>query len=169
MRPRENYTPFAAVGLGLTLAILIVFQIYLLGEPGRIRAVEAADLAAAQAALSGAHPTNLLIRRPRHRVRRRSAFAAADRADRLLSAGGRCRSGAQSPLRRPAERDRRNGPGGNPFDAAGRPSLCPSAAVDSPLGSGPERQGGCRGRSPGGIDSQVPLAVPACLPHNHPT
>ena len=50
MRPRENYTPFIATGFGLTLATLIVFQIYLLGEPGRIQAVEAADLSAAQAA-----------------------------------------------------------------------------------------------------------------------
>jgi len=50
MRPRENYTPFIATGLGLTLAILIVFQMHVLGEPKRIQAVEAADLSAAQAA-----------------------------------------------------------------------------------------------------------------------
>ena len=50
MRPRENYTPFIATGLGLTLAILIVFQMHVWGEPGRIQAVEAADLSAAQAA-----------------------------------------------------------------------------------------------------------------------
>ncbi len=50
MRLRENYTPFAAAGLGLTLAILAAFQVYLFREPGRIQAAEAADLAEAQAA-----------------------------------------------------------------------------------------------------------------------
>ena len=49
MRPHENHTPFVATGLGLTLAILAIFQIYLWREPGRIQAVEAADLSRAQA------------------------------------------------------------------------------------------------------------------------
>lgn len=50
MRPRENFTPFIAVSLGLTLAILFAFQIYIFGEPGRIQAVEAADRLEAEAA-----------------------------------------------------------------------------------------------------------------------
>ncbi len=50
MRPRENYTPFIATGLVLSVAILMVFQVYLWLEPARIRAVEAADRAAAEAA-----------------------------------------------------------------------------------------------------------------------
>ena len=49
MRSRENYAPFVAVGLGLTLATLALFQVYLLREPARIRSVEAADQAAAVA------------------------------------------------------------------------------------------------------------------------
>jgi len=60
MRPRENYTPFIATGFGLTLATLIVFQIYLLGEPGRIQAVEAADLSAAQAAGRNLYAANCI-------------------------------------------------------------------------------------------------------------
>ena len=46
MRPRENYTRLIAVALALTLTILIVFQIYILGESSRIHAQEAADRAA---------------------------------------------------------------------------------------------------------------------------
>jgi hypothetical protein len=40
MRSQENYTPFFAAGLALTLAILIIFQIYLFQEPNRIHADE---------------------------------------------------------------------------------------------------------------------------------
>jgi mono/diheme cytochrome c family protein len=43
MRPKENYTRFVSVALGLTLAILVTFQIYLWREPTRIEADEAAD------------------------------------------------------------------------------------------------------------------------------
>jgi mono/diheme cytochrome c family protein len=50
MRPRENYSPFFAVGLGLTLAILAILQVYILREPARIQADMAADLASAVAA-----------------------------------------------------------------------------------------------------------------------
>jgi len=50
MRQRENYTPFVATGLGLTVAILAVFQFYLWREPGRIQAVEAADRQTAEKA-----------------------------------------------------------------------------------------------------------------------
>jgi cytochrome c oxidase cbb3-type subunit 3 len=50
MRSRENYSPFLAVGLGLTLAILVILQAYILREPARIEADMAADLAAAVAA-----------------------------------------------------------------------------------------------------------------------
>lgn len=50
MRPRENYTPFITVAFGLTLAILVTFQIYVMWEPARIRADEAADRASAVAA-----------------------------------------------------------------------------------------------------------------------
>lgn len=47
MRPRENYTPFVTTGFGLTLAILLVFQVYSVREPSRIQVVESADRAAA--------------------------------------------------------------------------------------------------------------------------
>ena len=47
MRSRESYTPFVAVGLGLTLAILVIFQVYIFREPMRIRRVPAADQQAA--------------------------------------------------------------------------------------------------------------------------
>ena len=47
MRPKENYTPYVAIAFGLTLCILIVFQIYIWGEPARIETVEAADLSTA--------------------------------------------------------------------------------------------------------------------------
>ncbi len=50
MRPRENYTPFIAAGFLMTVALAIVFQIYLWLEPTRIQAVQAADQAAAIAA-----------------------------------------------------------------------------------------------------------------------
>jgi hypothetical protein len=50
MRPRESYSPFFAVGLGLTLAILAILQVYILREPARIQADMAADLASAVAA-----------------------------------------------------------------------------------------------------------------------
>ena len=43
MRPRESHTPFVTAGLALTLAFLVVFQVYLFREPSRIQAVEAAD------------------------------------------------------------------------------------------------------------------------------
>jgi cytochrome c oxidase cbb3-type subunit 3 len=43
MRPRENYTPFVAVALGLTLAIMVSFQVYIFREPARIAADEARD------------------------------------------------------------------------------------------------------------------------------
>lgn len=47
MRTRENYTPHLAATVGLTLSILIVFQVYILREPARIRADVAADEVAA--------------------------------------------------------------------------------------------------------------------------
>jgi len=50
MRPREDYTPFIVAGLILTVATLLVFQVYLWLEPARIRAVQAADQSAAVAA-----------------------------------------------------------------------------------------------------------------------
>lgn len=43
MRPAENSTHYAVAGLILTVAIGVVFQVYLLGEPARIARVEAAD------------------------------------------------------------------------------------------------------------------------------
>ena len=43
MRPKENYLPLTGAAFGLTLAILITFQIYLLREPARIAADEARD------------------------------------------------------------------------------------------------------------------------------
>ena len=49
MRTRENYTPFMVAGLILTVASLIVFQIYIWLEPTRIQAVQAADQSAAVA------------------------------------------------------------------------------------------------------------------------
>nr|MBI2904627.1 c-type cytochrome [Chloroflexota bacterium] len=58
MRPQENHTPFVATGFGLTLAILAVFQVYFWREPGRIQAVEAADLRRAQTAGSELYAEN---------------------------------------------------------------------------------------------------------------
>jgi mono/diheme cytochrome c family protein len=50
MRSRESYTLFVAAGLGLTLAILVIFQVYIFREPMRIRLVQAADQQAAEEA-----------------------------------------------------------------------------------------------------------------------
>ncbi len=50
MRTKENYTSFLIVLLVLTLSILVVFQIYIWREPGRIDAVEAEDRSQAVAA-----------------------------------------------------------------------------------------------------------------------
>lgn len=50
MRPRESHTPFVTAGLALTLAFLVVFQVYLFREPSRIQAVEAADRLASETA-----------------------------------------------------------------------------------------------------------------------
>jgi mono/diheme cytochrome c family protein len=47
MRARENYTLFFATGFGLTIAIAVIFQLYLLREPDRIQTVLEADHAAA--------------------------------------------------------------------------------------------------------------------------
>ncbi len=44
---RENYLPLAVAGVGLTLAILVTFQIYLLREPARLQADADQDLSAA--------------------------------------------------------------------------------------------------------------------------
>jgi len=43
VRAPENYMRFVVVGLALTLAVGVVFQVYLIAEPGRIAMVEAAD------------------------------------------------------------------------------------------------------------------------------
>ena len=43
MRPQENYVPLTGAALGLTLAILITFQVYIFREPARIAADEARD------------------------------------------------------------------------------------------------------------------------------
>ena len=40
---KENYTIYLTMGLGLTLAILVTFQLYIFQEPSRIAAVEAHD------------------------------------------------------------------------------------------------------------------------------
>ena len=47
MRPKENYTPFVTVAFGLTLGILVSFQIFIWREPARIEADELADRKAA--------------------------------------------------------------------------------------------------------------------------
>ncbi len=47
MRPKENYTGYMALALGLTLAILASFQLYIFREPARIFGVETNDKAAA--------------------------------------------------------------------------------------------------------------------------
>lgn len=43
MRPKENYKPFITITLGLMLAILVIFQVYIVREPARIQHDEAAD------------------------------------------------------------------------------------------------------------------------------
>jgi mono/diheme cytochrome c family protein len=58
MRARENYTPYITVAFGLTLAILVSFQAYLIREPGRIQGDEARDKAAAIAAGSSLFDKN---------------------------------------------------------------------------------------------------------------
>ena len=50
MRSKENFHPFVSVGLGLTLAIMITFQVYAWREPSRILSDELVDLRAAQGA-----------------------------------------------------------------------------------------------------------------------
>ncbi|HEX9898518.1 MAG TPA: c-type cytochrome [Candidatus Methylomirabilis sp.] len=50
MRAAENYTRYVVAGLLLTLAIGLVFQVYLFSEPARITRVEAADRERARAA-----------------------------------------------------------------------------------------------------------------------
>jgi len=50
MRTQENYSPFFVVGLGLTLAIGAVLQLYLMREPGRIEAARVAERAEAEEA-----------------------------------------------------------------------------------------------------------------------
>jgi len=47
MRKQENHTPYLAVAFGLTLCILIVFQLYFWREPARIEAEETEDQALA--------------------------------------------------------------------------------------------------------------------------
>jgi cbb3-type cytochrome c oxidase subunit III len=47
MRPKENYVPLTGAAFGLTLAILVTFQVYLFREPARIAADEARDQATA--------------------------------------------------------------------------------------------------------------------------
>lgn len=50
MRARENFAPFMTVAFGLTIGILVIFQIYIAREPARIGADEAAERTAAVAA-----------------------------------------------------------------------------------------------------------------------
>src|SRR5512142_1006884 len=50
MRAKENYLPHVTVALGLTLAILASFQLYIFREPERIAGVEAQDKALAVSA-----------------------------------------------------------------------------------------------------------------------
>ena len=50
MQSQENYSPFFLVGLGLTLALVAVLQLYLLREPARIEATRAAERAEAEEA-----------------------------------------------------------------------------------------------------------------------
>lgn len=49
MRPKEDYTRHIVVAFGFTLAILVIFQVYIFREPARIQAVEAADKSVAEA------------------------------------------------------------------------------------------------------------------------
>ena len=50
MNSNENYLPFAAVATGLTVATLVLFQVYLLREPTRIAADEARNQSVAVSA-----------------------------------------------------------------------------------------------------------------------
>ena len=50
MHPQENYTPIVSVALGLTVAILVLFQFYMVHEPARVAADEARDRSAATSA-----------------------------------------------------------------------------------------------------------------------
>jgi cbb3-type cytochrome c oxidase subunit III len=50
MRTKENYTPYMTLALGLTLAILATFQLYIWREPERIAGVESRDKATAVSA-----------------------------------------------------------------------------------------------------------------------
>jgi mono/diheme cytochrome c family protein len=50
MRPNENYLSYAAVAAGLSVAILVLFQVYVLREPARIAADEARNQNAAVSA-----------------------------------------------------------------------------------------------------------------------
>ena len=43
MRPAEHYSPFLAVSIGLTLTILVLFQVYIFREPNRIASEKAND------------------------------------------------------------------------------------------------------------------------------
>ncbi len=47
MRSEENYTKFVVAAFGLTIAILVSFQIYIFREPARITAEKASDLSLA--------------------------------------------------------------------------------------------------------------------------
>lgn len=58
MRPNENYSKYVGVAFGLTLAILIAFQAYILREPQRIAADEARDDLIAQTKGRGLYSEN---------------------------------------------------------------------------------------------------------------
>ncbi len=61
MRVKEDYTPLISLALGLTVAILILFQIYILGEPNRIAGVEAHDRSVALSAGQALFQNNCAI------------------------------------------------------------------------------------------------------------
>ena len=50
MRPKENFLPLVSVALGLTMAIMITFQVYVWREPSRILSDETFDRLAAEQA-----------------------------------------------------------------------------------------------------------------------
>lgn len=50
MVAKENYTPHIVIACGLTLAVLVLFQIYIFREPDRIAGVEAHDQSVAVSA-----------------------------------------------------------------------------------------------------------------------
>jgi cbb3-type cytochrome c oxidase subunit III len=50
MRAQEDYTPLISLALGLTVVILVLFQIYIFREPDRIAGVESHDKAVAESA-----------------------------------------------------------------------------------------------------------------------